>query len=531
MMFSFFNKNKTAKNVRRATTVRRPVVKLGRAAFDAAQINNLFSEWETISKPINAQLESDLRTMRARSRNLAKNNPYMKRFFKLCRSNIVGAQGFILNSEVTLTNGKPARIEREAIQKAWKAFCKKGVPCAKGKMTMKDIQGMIVNQLFGDGEIIIRVLQGRDVGPHGIAFQFIDPELLDVNHKDNYRGNRVRMGIETDLGGRVVAYHFHSTDSTHEDYYTVGGRGYIRVDKANIIHEFFYEYVDQLRGFPEMVAAMSRLRQLDGYEEAEVVAARIGSSAMGFIERGENGGGFEENMTSEDDELDIEIESEEADDPEIETNPGDWHYIDHGAKIHSWSPSHPNTAYKDFVKTILRGIASGLGVDYNTLANDLEGVNFSSLRGGVLESREMWKLAQEWVVEHVIEEMFERWLFAALSTKNIVMPRGDHLSVLDIDRYKAHSFQARRWAWVDPVKDLQAAKMAIDERLASRSEIIRERGRDPDQVWDEIQKESEDLKKRGIEIKSVPTQSVVTNQSEETETNEDPENVEETENE
>ncbi len=407
-----------------------------------------------------------------------------------------------LRSEVTRKNGKAAGLERDAIEKAYKAFCKKGVGCALGKMTGKDIDNMTVNQLMGDGEVII----WADTSPryeHGIKFRFIDPELMDVNHKERRGGNLIRMGVETNSIGVVVAYHFHSTDTTHADYYATGGRGYIRVEKRHIIHEFIFDYVDQLRGYPAMVAAMARLKMLDGYDEATLIASRIGASSMGFIERGENGETFEADMTIDDEDDDEFIES---DDPEIETNPGDWNVIDHGAKIHSWNPNQPSTAYKDFVKTILRSVASGLGVDYNTLANDLEGVNFSSLRGGVLESREFWKVLQEWLIDHVKTEMYERWLNAALMKGVIRLPRGDALRLLDFDRLKAHSFQGRRWAWVDPLKDLQAAKLGIDEGLISRSEVIREQGRDPDQVWEEIRREKELMSAKGVEVVSASPQ-------------------------
>jgi len=44
---------------------------------------------------------------------------------------------------------------------------------------------------------------------------------------------------------------------------------------------------------------------------------------------------------------------------------------------------YPHQMYSAFVKAHLQGIASGLGISYHALANDLEGVNYSSIRAGV----------------------------------------------------------------------------------------------------------------------------------------------------
>lgn len=494
--------------------VKRVYVRSQRNAFDAAQVSSLFSEWTTFSKPINAQLESELRSLRARSRQLRKNDPYIRRFHKLCKSNIVGPNGFVLRSQAAKSNGKPWGIARDAVEKAWKKASRKGVICAQGRYTRVDLENMIVDQVFGDGEVIIIQNIGKSEGEFGTSFQFIDTELLDVNINSKLAPYKVKMGVETNNRGAVIAYHFHSTDSMHSDFYSYGGRGYIRIPKQRVIHEFFTEYVGQLRGYPEAVAAMTRLRMLDGYEEAELVAARVGSASMGFIERGENGGGFDSGDEIIDDDDDTTVE--EVEEKEIEIEPG-IHYIDNGAKFHQFSSNHPTTAYKDYVKTVLRGIASGLGVDYNTLANDLEGVNFSSLRGGVLESRELWRCAQTWFVEHIFREIYERWLEAALLSNAIRLPRGDALRAADIDLLKEAEFQGRRWAWVDPLKDLQAAKLAVDEGFMSRSAVIRERGDDPEEVWQERQKEVELMKKYGVCVVSEPTKSTVTTNEEDEE--------------
>ncbi|MCI0539082.1 MAG: phage portal protein [Verrucomicrobiales bacterium] len=72
----------------------------------------------------------------------------------------------------------------------------------------------------------------------------------------------------------------------------------------------------------------------------------------------------------------------------MEVSPGQFETRPVGFEFQTFDPQHPTQAFPFFVKTFLRGIASGLGVSYNTLANELEGVNFSSIRAGVSDERE-----------------------------------------------------------------------------------------------------------------------------------------------
>lgn len=472
-----------------------PRVKAIRNAWAASESSRLVASWFTNGTPINQQIAADLTALRTRSRDLAKNSDYIRRFFQIAKTNIVGDSGFRFDSQVIRSNGKPDDPARKAIENGWREFCRKGIPCAQNRLSLWEMQNLAIECLFRDGEIILLEYRGRDENKFGISYKFVDPAVLDVNHNGDHGGNPVKMGIETDSRGRVIAHHFQSTDTTHDSYYRIGGKGYIRVESDKVIHRFLSEYVDQIRGVPHLAAAMLRLKMLDEYEANELIGARLGASSMGFIERGEDGGSLE-GVNAVYDEDDEEYYPEE---PQIEVEAGSWHYIENGAKIHEWSGDRVTTAYRDFVKGVLRGIASSLGVSYNTLANDLEGVNYSSIRQAVLEDRDFWKAIQNWLIENILSEIFERWLESALLSSALVLPSGVPLPAKHIDRYKPHSFRGRRWQWVDPLKDMSAHEKAYLLKVRSRSSIIREMGDDPHEVFKEIAEENELLESLGLD--------------------------------
>lgn len=455
------------------------------SSWAAAELSNLTQSWAKTSQPINQEIKNDLVATRARARDLAKNDVHVKKFMRLIKSNVVGRTGVILQSKVRNSDGTIDTVASNAIELAWKDFGKWGVANIKGNKTFVELQGLFWDHLLRDGEVLILKHKTSTANRFAYGLQFLDPEVLSVQNDQLMKnGNRVRMSVETDNIGRVVAYHLSSTDTSHDSFYEFRGAGYIRISAERIIHRFVSEYADQLRGMPEIAVAMTRLKNLDGYEQAEIISKRVSAAKMGFFSRNEEGQGYE---------------GEEHDEyVSMDASPGSIDELPNNVTFSNFDPSHDGSSYDAFVKSALKGIASGLGVSYHSLASDLEGVNYSSGRLGALEDRDTFMAMQDWFIECFMRPVFEEWLTQAVFSQAIKIPTGGTLRITDIDRYMAANFQGRRWLWVDPLKDMSANEKAITLGLTSRSAVIREQGRDPEDVFLEIQAEQERLKELGI---------------------------------
>jgi lambda family phage portal protein len=144
--------------------------------------------------------------------------------------------------------------------------------------------------------------------------------------------------------------------------------------------------------------------------------------------------------------------------------------LPYGWKYQANNPTHPNGNYSEYRKGVLRGIASGLSCSYNILANDLVGVSYSSLRGGLLDEREVYKMIQEWMKTRFHMEVFEDWLESSILAGEINLP------ISKFDKFNVPFFQGRSWAWVDPKKDIEASAMAIQNGFTSRRQVVSENG-------------------------------------------------------
>ncbi len=457
--------------------------------FKAAKLGRLTADWPSAPSPINQDLRTEQKVLIARARDLAQNNDYARRFLSMAKNNVIGPQGITLQSRPPNRSGgvgvdKPAA---NVIERGWADWGRYGNPETTGKLSWKGIQRLFLDHVLRDGEVFAQKIPDERAG---LKIKFIDPLSVpvDLNVTNPSNGNRIVMGIELDSDDRPVTYYVRPL-KPEDISFSYNGTNFSQIPAEMMLHRFMPEFSQQTRGFSPMVGALYRLNMLGSYEEAAVVGARIGASAMGFFVENDEGATF-----------DGDGEDAQGND-EIPLEPGWLGRMPFGSDLKTFDPKAPSIVYAEFVKAALRGIASGLGVSYATLANDLENVNFSSIRAGTLEDREVWKCLQEWVIEAFCEPLFADWLRFSLFAGNLSFPaNGRPLDVNQLDRYRVASWQPRRWEWVDPLKDVQASKLLIDEGLMSRSAIIRQQGRDPEDVWQEIAAENKTLEEMGISV-------------------------------
>lgn len=473
-----------------------------RRNYAAAQVSRLTQGWSTISASANSDIHRSLDAVRARSRKLANDDEYVKKWLAMVTTNVVGPVGFRFQARVYDSPAKPDTLANNAIEAAWDKFCKKGVCDVTGRMGMVGLQQLAIKAAARDGEFLIQIIRGKNAGnPFGIALQLLDIDRLDTTLNKPAEGNygAIRMGVEINTYGRPVAYWLKSAHpgDLYQTTSGIQGNKWTRVPAADIIHEFVADRPEQVRGMPWAHAAMIRLNNLGGYEEAAVIAARVGASKMGFF-------------TTPDGQA--EVVSTGTDDGTadgalmMEADPGTFQTLPEGVKFESFDPDYPTAMYADFVKANLRGIASGLGVAYHALANDLEGVSFSSIRSGTLEERDAWMLIQEWFATSFLDRVHAEFMQSALAFGQITMAGGSALPVAKIDKFTPHAWQPRRWEWVDPLKDIEADIAAINAGLKSPQSVAAKLGLDYEDLLIEIKAAQDMRKTMGVELQSIATQ-------------------------
>lgn len=456
------------------------------SAFLGGETNRHTYNWGSYKYTSDEIIAKYYQILVARSCEQCMNNPYARKFLLMLKNNVVGADGIKLNAQSKDINGTTDKMANDAIEKAWDDW---GQNCdVTGKLNWVQIQTLAIQTIAREGEALVRIIKGKYGGKYGFGVQLIDPRRLDINKNENNinGGNFIRFGIEFTPYGKPVKYYLTNNSLDIYGVYQTTGNKYEEIPAEEIIHIFDSEYIDQKRGLPWFSSVLMRMNMLAGYEEAAVEYARVAACQMGFLQN-------------------KDVDNIDADDEQeinIDAQPASFVELPPGYELKEFSPTYPNGEFDPFSKAVLRGISSGIGASYNTLANDLTSVNFSSLRQGALDERDSWKYIQKWLIAKLHEPIFQEWIKYMLLFGKIITDTGKALPLEKLDKFKVHTWQPRSWQWIDPVKDINAAISSIDAGLKSRSDVIRDTGKDPEDVWTEISEENKLLEAKNILIKS-----------------------------
>ncbi len=454
--------------------------KMFKRSYAAANTGRLFADFKESERSADQELSAAINTMRARSRDLARNNAYMRRYLQLLQSNVIGKSGVSYQSKALDTTGNLDMQGNQAVEAAFKAWSRLGNCTVDGKMSFIDAQKMVMEGLARDGEVFI--IKHRGASFHdSFALEFIEPDQIDEKRTVKLsNGNQVRMGVELDKFRRPVAYHLLSNHPGDYDYATkAASPKHVRIPAENVIHIYMPRRAGQTRGEPWAASALASIKMLDGWREASIVAARMGASKMGFF-TSPSGDGF---MA---DDMDGNV-------PIMDASPGTFHQLPTGVDFKAFDPQYPTSEFDSFHKAVLKGIASALGVSYTSLANDLEATSYSSIRQGALEERDFYQNTQSFMIDHFIRPVFDAWLGAAMEVDSFGIP------VRQFDKFSnAAEFRGRSWNWVDPQKEMNAAISGLNAGILSLQDVASNYGKDTEELLTQIARDKALMEQFGI---------------------------------
>ena len=453
--------------------------------FLAARIDRFSADWFATETSLNEELRGDLNLLRRRGRDLVNNNDYARKFRRMCENNIVGPTGFRLQVRVENKPGVPDELANTAIESAWDEW--KHTADITGQLHFDQLCETLIGSMPADGEFLVRIVRGADAkNKFNFALQVIDVDRLDTwyNMGATQGGNAIIMGVEVDPYRRPVAYWMfthHPNDGIHTS------RQRVRIPADEILHRFKIERSEQLRGIPWMAPGMLSLHHLGAFKLSALLAAEHGANHYGFF-------------TTPDGQSPIGATDATTNEQITTSQPGTYDTLPTGVTFTPHQSKYPDTAFGPFVKTTLQRIASGWCIAYHSLANDLEGVNFSSIRSGTLEERDRWAADQQWFINVFLEVVYAEWLKFALMSGAILMPNGSALPAAKLAKFSAHEWQPRKWDWVDPKNDMEAHIIAMRGGLRSPQNVAAALGEDFEDNLKQIQQAQKLADKYGVHL-------------------------------
>jgi lambda family phage portal protein len=456
-----------------------------RRMYQGATVSRLTSGWIADGTSADAEIKGSIKRLRQRARQLVRDNSYARQAVRSITSNVIGPTGIKLQSQVRMQRGKKLDPKiNEAIETAWKEWGRYDSCHTAGRLCFVDIERLMVQSLVESGEVFIRIVRkpfGRSSIP--LALEILESDQLDDDYTgpSTKGGNTWRMGVELNEWMRPVQYAFLTKHPGDTPFPTqVGLDRHMLIPAKDIIHIMLCERPQQTRGVSWLASAIQPLHHLAGFQEASVIRARAASSLMGFI-------------TSPEGELDQG--GEVYDDERVsEFQPGVFKYLQPGESISVPDLDSPNGEFPDFLRAMLRSVAAGCGVSFESVSRDFSQTNYSSSRLSLLEDRSQYRMIQHYLIENFHSRVFNEWLDMATLSQALVLPSYDS----EPERYKKPRWMPRGWGWIDPQKEVASAKEAVKAGFKTQSQIIAELGGDIEELLPARKNEVESAQQLGL---------------------------------
>jgi len=460
--------------------------------FAGGEHSRIVQGWLTELQSANQELEFALAMLRARSRQLVRDNGEAAGLLLDFESDIVGAKGAQLQFRAVTPRGKPRDPLNDRIEAAWKRWAKRGSCTVDGAASFAALQRLMMRTVVQDGEFL--ALRRRDPSlPFGFQLQPIDADQLDetLNRSATAVANAIIMGVEVNGQGRPVAYHLwdrHPSES---------GRLRMVVPARDVLHVFKRLRVGQVRGVPWFAPALVTWKLGDRYTEAELYQSLLAAAQGGFFVNRDSS-----TVMATPTRINPVTGREEPIPIQMDAAPGEARQLPPGWEFQAWQPTHPTANYVGFMKAVKRVVARAFGRSYASLTGDLSDVNFSSMRTDRVREIEQNKLhQQDLLVEQLCDPVFADWVQMA----SVV----GALGAVPVDAGQMASFaewMCKGWPWIDPAKDMAAAQMEIGMGLTSPQRLCAEKGRDFYEIIDELADAKPYAADKGVTLESVPMQ-------------------------
>jgi lambda family phage portal protein len=423
----------------------------------------------------NADVRADAYELCVRARSLVQNTPYMAQGLRFKTAQHVG-------TGIKPKSKAKKDADREVLDQKWLEM--ESLYDADGRKTTYGLQGSAYRAMDQDGEVLVRIRYRRpgDGLPVPLQFQLLERDWIDSTKTMANGGNQIINGIEYDALGKVAGYWLYDTHPGEINTFAPRGWASRFVPAESVIHLFNPERPGQGRGFSAMGPVITRVRDLQLYEDAEIARKNM-ESRLGVLASGDA-------TTMANNPVDIS----QPGDPAAAKQTGDLGILPSGGMTQL--PDGVNVTvvepravpgYTDYVVQQLFLIAAGYGATYEGMTGDASRSNFSGSRSRMIDFRREVEMMQ-WLT--LIPMLCNRMWGAHVDAC--------YLAGLISKRDYTVEWSTPKWEYVNPEQDVKADTAEISAGLSSLSEKLRRRGYDPESVFAEIASDFKTLQGLGV---------------------------------
>lgn len=418
----------------------------------------------------------DLDLLRARSRDLVRNDPLAQSAIGTKVANVIGT-GHVLRPEVNAERLGLTPEEAEAWETAaldiwtdwaWSRDCD-----VSRHQSFAELEDLVYRSRLLSGDVfVVRRFKPRRGRLLATAVQVIEADRLSNPHwaaDTQFRAG----GVEMDADGAPVAYHF--ADRMALDRGMGGPVTWTRIPAYDATGRPLVLHVhgprtrpDMTRYAPMLAPVIESLQQRSRYSEAELMAAVI--SACFAIGMKSDDGDLSEalaklaNGTAEAGQASKEIDF---------SQPGVIFDLLPNEEVQSFAPGRPNPQFAPFIDAIAREIGAGTDLPHELLVKQFQ-ASYSASRAAMEMAWLFFRADRELHVAQFCVPIYEDVITEAVA-RGLLKAPGLLKDPLRRQAWLGSVWMGPSRPTIDPVKDATADQMYLDMGVTDLTRIAAER--------------------------------------------------------
>ncbi|WP_274971205.1 phage portal protein [Lachnoanaerobaculum orale] len=447
-------------------------------SYDAGDYSRGNANWRVINQSAEYTDKYSRDNVRARARDLERNSDMMNSVIGAYKRNVIGG-GYTLQ----VKTGDDEL--NDTIEAAWKKWCKKQNCDVTGTQSFTQMMRMCMKRKKIDGGILI-VKRYTSDGFLPFKLQTFEVDELDNSQMTpKVQGNKVVGGIEMNEYNKPVGYWIRQYPIDSLALTTP-----VYIEAKDVIFLYTKHRPSQIREISDMSPTITRIRDTNEFMVAVSVKERIAACLSVFIKKTIPTTGIGRGIGVAQGALhDYQGKS---------ITPGMIKELNAGDEIQVVNPAGQATDAASYIKLQQRLVGAGQGISYESTSRDMSESNYSSTRQGIIEDEMTYAEEKEMLME-VMDEIYETFVISLWLSGNI--------SVKDFwgkkDKYLEHTWIIAPKKWIDPQKEANANRIALNTGQKTFKQIAAEQGRDWKEQIEEIAEVLEYAKSFGIDMGSV----------------------------
>jgi lambda family phage portal protein len=477
------------------------------ARHRGADTNRGRSKWIPGQGSADSDTLDDLPMLRDRSRDLNRSNGYAAGVTGTMTTNVAGT-GHTPQSKidvdglkakgVTLSENRIAEAQ-VAIERGWRKWAHSHVCDSRNRLHFFEIENLVERESLEAGDCFILPLMldrhGPPPRPYSLALEIVEADRVDTP-TDKSTEKTIRSGVALGSRGEPTAYWVmreHPGDSSRycsglgkssSEFNEIPAWG--KAGRPNVLHHYHVLRSGQTRGVPLFTPVMEFIRHLAQYMEAEQWAKRM-EACIGLIIKSADAFDVASAYSTETD-----SESKRVQDFE----PGMTWYLDPGQELTPFNPQRPGNSFEPFTRLILRAISTGLGLPYELVAKDFSESNYSNMRAALLEARRLFRYRQRVLISHLGQPAWDMLIEEMVLRGEVALPNFYRCR----EEYTRARWIPCGWQWIDPLKEVQASRLAVEAGLSTHADELAAHGKDVDEVIEENSRVYKVMRERGLPL-------------------------------